>query len=768
VFFILVFLWALIVHYSARKAVEQEAWAFGASPMHLLERDKDDIRALYALPATWVPRLLGLACFAAILAGVSGAKKTSQLLGGRARIDASQLDGLWMAALACMAAFLIFVICRRLRTLSLHESVFGDPRSVAVETSPFWFLRMQSYRRRARDRSRPERPRGGSTKADLIAVALVSATLLCFVLAVFFPVALSVLVPRAWFVPTMLGLPLFAFSLATAVSHYLRFPVVLLIAFILAWLATLAPHFHDARLVARPVNAPARQISLETAISDWQRMSCEEDAGPKCGQRPVILALAGGASRASFLAATVVGDLIDITRAPNSGLRDFARQIFAISGVSGGAVGAAIIRSAIEDAGPGRAGPPCKSSDGLWFAAESGAGLNRFWGQSSPPMTWKGCLQTIAAGDFLSPPVLGLAFRDGWAGPLAFAKRWLPFVEGEDRAALLEHAFEARYATALAEPSSAWSRLRVALGPEKPGAGGLARPFGRPAKDFWAPILLLTGTSVDTGRRVVASELTVSYRDGAKRVFPEALDLFEELSRTVESNGSDAGTRLYKEDSPATAPDIPLSTAATLSARFPLVSPYAGLRNPVSAQTADRVVDGGYFENDGVTTAYELARAIVDLDANKNVRPIIIHITNEPVNRYGMHDARGRTSDPRRAPDPPKARDAALFESVLNPLIALYGTRGGHAAEAVRTVQLASDRIGYVRFQVFDRGTIGAASSSPCDLTARRETEADGRIDNVSMSWWLSGAVQEYLDRQLCHGDNVAAFSDQLKPELAR
>jgi hypothetical protein len=61
------------------------------------------------------------------------------------------------------------------------------------------------------------------------------------------------------------------------------------------------------------------------------------------------------------------------------------------------------------------------------------------------------------------------------------------------------------------------------------------------------PLLLLNATSVDTGRRVIASELQPTYPDGngqEQRVFPEAYDLFEELPQR----------------------DIPLSTQQSLAA----------------------------------------------------------------------------------------------------------------------------------------------------------------------------------------------------------
>ena len=57
-----------------------------------------------------------------------------------------------------------------------------------------------------------------------------------------------------------------------------------------------------------------------------------------------------------------------------------------------------MIRAALEDARPGGA-PPCQSADGLWFGSVGSPGWNRFYGQTAAPETWKGCLQTLAAGD---------------------------------------------------------------------------------------------------------------------------------------------------------------------------------------------------------------------------------------------------------------------------------------------------------------------------------------------------------------------------------
>ncbi len=585
----------------------------------------------------------------------------------------------------------------------------------------------------------------------------------------------------------MLGIPLFPLAILTAFSHRLRFPLFLFVVLVLGGLSTLGPRYHNARIMPATVNgATDRQTKLEDALQRWERLCREGSGGSSCAH-PVIIALAGGASRASFLSATVLGDILDTTR-KGSTFYDFGAQVFAISGVSGGAVGAVVIRSALADADSDHKAP-CKSTDGRWYRFPSKIN-NRFFAQVSAEDSWKACLQSIAAGDFLSPAILGLAFRDPWGGLIGFTKDLLGGEEppgappasslqgftigllGGDRAALLEEAFEARYARSLQDPQPFRSRIGVLIGPdpELDPPHGLARPLGYAGKGGrWTPLLLLNTTSVDSGRRLIASELapTYRYKEQELRLFPEALDLFEALPHADKN-------------------DIPLSTAATLSARFPLISPYGALGGDDPRRPPERLVDGGYFENDGVTTAFELVLAIRQL--RSGLEPVVVHVTNDPVRRAGANVSDGDTPA-LYGPSLSPPRDSEWFESLLDPVTALFGTRGGHAAQAVEEV-LAAKGVKYARFQVFDEAPPEAQGSDGCHLQDSpsaasvtnttpkdkdpKKTDEDSkkmdtkRIDEVSLSWWLSGAVQRYLDRQLCHEDNRKAWmalSQWLKKE---
>jgi hypothetical protein len=73
--------------------------------------------------------------------------------------------------------------------------------------------------------------------------------------------------------------------------------------------------------------------------------------------------------------------------------------------------------------------------------------------------------------------------------------------------------------------------------------------------------------------------------------------------------------------------DIRLSTGATHSARFPLLSPHGLIRRGKTNAIVDRVVDGGYYENFGATTALELVRALRVF----GLKPFVVVVNNEPL-----------------------------------------------------------------------------------------------------------------------------------------
>jgi hypothetical protein len=164
--------------------------------------------------------------------------------------------------------------------------------------------------------------------------------------------------------------------------------------------------------------------------------------------------------------------------------------------------------------------------------------------------------------------------------------------------------------------------------------------------------------------------------------------------------------------------DIRLSTAATMSARFPIISPHGNIRNK-SNQIVDRVVDGGYFENFGATTAFELASELSG--APYNLSPSIILINNEPA-ASGMNciSAGNRLNYP-------SASQTMTFPIVESPIYTVMGTRsarGSHAAVELCS-SIGEQKFAFVTVAPDERGKV------------------------LSMSWWLSKYVQNRLDAQV-------------------
>jgi hypothetical protein len=403
----------------------------------------------------------------------------------------------------------------------------------------------------------------------------------------------------------------------------------------------------------------------------------------------------------------------------------FGKQLFAISAVSGGSLGAVLTYAALADARPknltetGIGLPPCTKKgrdDGDWFGAQVRGQQVQ---PANPVESWRDCLQLLSAGDFLSPVFVGMVSND----PLRFGLR-------ENRAVVLEHAWEARYARLTGkEDGLGWVQKEQE---EEDADTTLARSLSkvrRLAADqrIWLPILLLNGTSVETGRRIVTSDVDTRDTEG-KEVFVDTYDLHELFGRPT-SNGQSVNAKPACQGC-----DIRLSTAATMSARFPVISP-PGSINGADGKIIDRVVDGGYYEYFGATTAMVLADALPKYGLRQ---PIIILINNDP-HSSKMECVAGGLEYPTPQPTP-WFPSFSWFPTFSSPLNALWGTQNARATHAAVNLcnryQKDSDRFIFI--------TVKRDPTNP--------------TKELSMSWWLSKHVQKYLDEQIDDQINFKAF----------
>jgi hypothetical protein len=398
---------------------------------------------------------------------------------------------------------------------------------------------------------------------------------------------------------------------------------------------------HEVRTLAE--EQPAKRHNVRVHLRAWLD---RHDAAIKRGERVpfYVVNAEGGGIRAAYWTVTVLGEIHN--RQPR-----FTDHVFSLSGVSGGSLGAAVF---------------------LALLAEQRASQR----PGQQPFDLKEKAQAILSEDFLSPVLASMLFPD-------LAQRFLPFsVPAFDRAVTLEQAWE-----------EAWRRNVT-------GRNRMSEPFDRLWKDQdrWMPTLLLNATWVETGKRIITSNIRVAA--GRRR---------EDFVDVEDANAFFAPRSL------------PLSTAAHMSARFTYVSPAGTLVK--DGKTHGRVVDGGYFENSGATASLAILQIINEL-ARKDKRwekvdPYVIHISNEPVDAKYVNDSL------RTAPDNPNIRPKNLLNEALSPLWTFLNTRDARGYYARESVAWQVGHSNYLHFGLCRRSA------------------------NVPLGWVLSQSTRDRMEDQL-------------------
>jgi hypothetical protein len=226
----------------------------------------------------------------------------------------------------------------------------------------------------------------------------------------------------------------------------------------LLMLAVLFSATNDNHAVRSLGNDAAADLSLDQAFDAYHK-SISRAPSPV----PVILvATAGGGLRASYWTAVVLSELEQV-------IPDFHRHVFAISGVSGGSVGA------------------------VFYNAALAAGVDS-------EQLQRRLLQAIGR-DYLAPTVAGMLYGD-------LMQRMLPIAMLPDRAAALEKAWEQGFTAAFPSASCGLRReFRSFWNDDACGVDLNADPLRGP--DDWLPLLLINGTYEETGRRIITAPVGI-------------------------------------------------------------------------------------------------------------------------------------------------------------------------------------------------------------------------------------------------------------------
>jgi hypothetical protein len=466
-------------------------------------------------------------------------------------------------------------------------------------------------------------------------------------------------------------------------------------------------------------------LKLQDAVDLWMS---ENHCNPKTSSgivahcpRPIIIAAAGGASRAGFFMASIIGYFLQPWDAAKYHLdiNDVRNRLFAISSVSGGSMGAVMVTAALNAAKPGTNTPPCVHG-----------AVDQWWGEGVN--YWRDCFEALTSGDFLTADFFGFAFND-----------MLPFPFWRDRAAVLEDSWSNRFRDVIVAPDrdpAACKNLDCAFTTLQPKPG------------HWIPLLVLNGTSEATGGRIVTTPLEPTYTPRAGKgscptayqpvtacpLFVQAYDFYQLLKEPQGRPSWISSFARYLQRRNQ-GDDIRMSTAAHNSARFPLISPPGSIRNGDQA-LVDRIVDGGYFENYGALSAKELALAVHAVQPD--LKPLVVVISNDPADLLrSSDDAVPDQSDGLQ----PVTASHEIVSDVSAPLTTVANSQTAHGILGVEELRSALH-----------------AAIHECPvlvIQVRVWPDKDSTHKPLSMSWWESTFVQRQLHRQTEESRDPAANS---------
>lgn len=635
--------------------------------------------------ARWVPRILGVLVYLIPLMALLRIRDSyAPEVPNDVQVPTA-VGWLLFWLVLSLAAFLVFVVWRR--------AFLGRRKADLRQRDPWDFDR--------------------STKIVLLLTGL--AALGSFVAATLHPVGLAP-VGSATLVFLTTGLWVPIGTLLVLVGLRLRFPVLSAL-FVWALLASpLADKNHGIRTVPPAGGATSGGEQWNDCRPDavqqleaWYARMAPRYAGAEV---PIfIVATEGGGIRAAYWTASALTALQD--RFPC-----FADHLFAISGVSGGSLGAAVFEALLARRMAG--------------GAASGAAAETVCRQVdvaalSEEESLRNAAKEVLAFDALTPTLASLTQPD-------LAQRFLPF-GFPDRERALEKSWE-----------RGWSET---MGDGLFSAGMLATVQGNPR----LPNLFLNGTMVETGDRIVTSNARIhphKKANGSGAACPSRPEPGNDSALAVFRNAFDGIASLRS--------DLPFSAAAGMSARFTYVSPAGRLPGQDKTTIEGHVVDGGYFENSGAVTASEIVDLIGRVETahpDLRLRPTVILIDFEDLSKVCRKDPSRCAPQPGEAPFPPvpgpygplPKKSEVWANEILSPLRALLNTRGARGSQAVGDIRLLVGARTRKPLEVLELRLVQRHVPLPLGwlLSERSRIEIDGAMDREGGNRWGTKAVGRIL-----------------------
>ena len=401
------YLLRLLLFLAGAAALASSAWYFSRQAL-LLEPPRKPVSREAEILFAWAPRVLGALGFLCPALALWVAAGQYGIHTGLDQIPSPRLllRGLAIVFLLLGVGFGVLLARRR--------SVFGIERLAIPES-----------RRRFR-----QLPSG--TKTVLRASGLLTLVLFAGILAD--PIRLTAFVATPTVFLFCAAIWVFAGTVLVVAAARLKLPLFT----ILLGLLLVSSVWNDNHRVG-PVGPSRARPRLDQAAAAW--VSWMDENYPAEDPHPVFLVAAeGGGLRAAYWTAAVLSAIH--TQFPT-----FADHCFAVSGVSGGSLGAAVFKGLL----------------------------------AARPGDFRKAARDVLSHDFLAPTTARMLGSD-------LLQQFLPPPVLPDRAAAMERAWE-----------RAWRKV---------AAGTFSRPFLELALEH-GPYLFLNGTEVETGRRIIFSPVRI-------------------------------------------------------------------------------------------------------------------------------------------------------------------------------------------------------------------------------------------------------------------
>lgn len=444
--------------------------------------------------------------------------------------------------------------------------------------------------------------------------------------------------------------------------------------------------------------------STDEAFTNFQtRLPAHEVNNP--AKQPVFFVTSqGGGLRASYWSGSVLAHIQQ--RAPA-----FSQHLFALTGVSGGAVGNTFYVGALQQLAGGNT--------------------------SELPRDFITQVQHRIGRDYLSPVTASFLNNDLM---FRFAPIWLDPYQ-KDRATVLEQSWE--HGFMCSEENDFCPQTANQDG------HGLAAPLqtfyrnSQSPEKTWLPLLISLGMQQESGSRLITAPFPVE-----PDTFPASYDVYEQMQ-------CKAGSTL--------SCDLRLSTAALNAARFPYLTPAGSLNfdqqtgteppEPKTSETSavvtpaqwidekwrnfflytrkTHIIDGGYYNNYGSDTLLQLLRRLEPLLRTNNLEPVVIVLLNDPAQT-------ALSLDPNRRQ--PVSADSWTANEITAPPQGMLSDRAGHGDASLTELQLYMQSLKAVTANFY----------------AIRIPDTD-QYQSLPLGWWLSEQSKTLIDKLLCEADSEQA-----------